>query len=117
MAKPSHPEIVTFKADRSLLDALAGITNRSEFIRAAVMAALENACPLCKGRGLLLPEQKRHWQAFAESHRIRECDDCHAWHLTCATQPNRNVHSGRAANQPPAAHRSPRRRGPREDGT
>lgn len=44
-------QIVTFKAEASLLDALAGISNRSEFIRAALLAALDSTCPLCKGTG------------------------------------------------------------------
>ena len=44
------PSIVTFKADESLLEALRGIENRSEFIRTALLAALENICPVCKGR-------------------------------------------------------------------
>lgn len=97
----SHPrqEIVTFKADRSLLEALAGVSNRSEFIRSAVFAALENICPMCKGRGLLTPNQKTHWQAFAADHGLAECDDCHEWHLVCKSEPRaaRTVHPGRHA--------------------
>ena len=46
-------EIVTFKADESLLVAMEGIPNRSEFIRDAVSAALESVCPLCSGTGIL----------------------------------------------------------------
>jgi len=76
-------EIITFKVDEPLRDAMQGIPNRSEFIRAAVLAALENACPLCKGSGTLTPDQRRHWEAFAENHALTECDDCHAIHLVC----------------------------------
>lgn len=85
-------EIVTFKADRSLLDALAGVQNRSEFIRNAVLAALESVCPLCKGTGILTPNQREHWDAFAANHGLTECDDCHEVHLTCTSRPVRNVH-------------------------
>ncbi len=53
----SKPAIVTFKAEPSLVEALRGVPNRSAFIRAAVLAALENTCPLCGGAGILTAEQ------------------------------------------------------------
>ena len=92
----SRQEIVTFKADRSLVEALAGISNRSEFIRSAVFAALENICPMCKGRGLLTPNQRTHWEAFAADHGLAECDDCHEFHLVCKSEPRegKGVHAG-----------------------
>jgi hypothetical protein len=80
---PKKHEIVTFKVDEPLLKAMNGIPNRSEFIRAAILAALDNVCPLCKGNGLLTPDQRRHWDAFAEHHALTECSDCHAVHLIC----------------------------------
>ncbi|MCG3128359.1 MAG: hypothetical protein CHACPFDD_03243 [Phycisphaerae bacterium] len=96
MAKPrparAKHDIVTFKADRSLLEALRGIENRSEFIRAAVMAALEHVCPLCKGSGILTPNQKTHWTAFAAHHSIRECGGCHELYLHCAERRTVSVH-------------------------
>jgi len=58
-------EIVTFKADRSLLEAMRGIPNRSAFIRQAILAALDSACPLCRGTGVLTPDQRRHWAEAA----------------------------------------------------
>ena len=80
-----HPKagIVTFKADESLLRAIEGLPNRSEFIRAAILAALENTCPLCKGTGLLTPNQRQHWQEFAHTHSVTKCDDCQEFHLLC----------------------------------
>jgi hypothetical protein len=75
--------VITFKADASLLDALRTIPNRSEFIRAAILSALDNHCPLCGGTGVLTPNQKRHWEAFAQRHPLRECEDCHEVHLVC----------------------------------
>lgn len=77
-------EIVTFKADETLLEALQGVPNRSEFIRSAILAALDSACPLCRGTGILTPNQKRHWDEFARHHEITECDDCHELRLVCA---------------------------------
>jgi hypothetical protein len=76
-------DIVTFKADEPLLEAMRGIPNRSEFIRAAILAALDSLCPLCKGTGILTPDQRKHWKDFAEHHALTECEDCHAVHLVC----------------------------------
>jgi hypothetical protein len=84
--------IVTFKAEQALAEALRAIPNRSAFIRAAVLAALDNVCPLCHGTGILSPDQKRHWEKFAESHRVAECDECHEWHLICTNQQGRDPH-------------------------
>ena len=77
-------EIITFKVNAALRGAMKGIPNRSEFIRAAILAALDSACPLCCGTGILTPEQKEHWQRFAVDHPIEECEDCQAVHLVCA---------------------------------
>jgi hypothetical protein len=76
-------EIVTFKVDRSFWDSLRGIENRSEFIRAAVLSALNGVCPLCKGSGILSPDQRKHWKTFAKDHSLEECRECHAVHLVC----------------------------------
>ena len=91
----SKAEIVTFKADRSLLDALRGVENRSEFIRSALLAALDNICPLCKGRGILTPNQRDHWRSFTSDHELEECDGCHEVHLVCLRRKRRSVvHTG-----------------------
>lgn len=82
MAK-TKPEIITFKADASLLDAMKGIPNRSQFIRQAILAALDSVCPVCQGTGILTPEQQEHWHAFAKDHAVAECDQCHELHLVC----------------------------------
>jgi len=79
-------EIITFKVDESLAGAMLGIGNRSEFIRAAILHALENGCPLCKGTGILTPDQRRHWDSFAVNHSVEECGDCHALRLVCEAE-------------------------------
>ena len=38
---------------RELAQFLNGMPNKSQFIRAAILAHLNSACPLCGGRGLL----------------------------------------------------------------
>jgi hypothetical protein len=83
MSANKKQEIITFKVDEPLWEAMRGIPNRSEFIRSAILRALDNACPLCKGTGSLTPDQRRHWEAFAETHHVEECSDCHAVHLVC----------------------------------
>ena len=83
-AKKPKGEIVTFKADDSLLAAMKGVPNRSEFIRSAVLAALGGACPMCKGTGVLTPNQKKHWAAFSVNHSMQECGECHELRPVCA---------------------------------
>lgn len=91
-------EVVTFKVDESLLKAMRGVPNRSQFIRAAVLAALDGTCPVCKGAGVLTPNQKMHWSAFAADHLMEECDECHEFRLVCAqTRGRRQAHGGKSA--------------------
>lgn len=83
MAKERKEEIITFKVDRPLWEAMQAIPNRSEFIREAIQTALEGVCPLCQGTGTLTPDQRRHWGQFTEKHVLETCEDCHAVHLVC----------------------------------
>lgn len=85
MRKPKS-EIITFKADESLLEAMEQVPNRSEFIRSAVLAALGSVCPLCSGTGVLTPSQKEHWESFATDHRLEECSECHELHVVCTNR-------------------------------
>ncbi len=85
-------EIITFKADSGLLEAMAGIDNRSEFIRSAILSALDSTCPLCRGTGILTPEQQKHWKNFSSSHSVEECEDCHAVYLSCKQQHKKDIH-------------------------
>lgn len=86
MANRSKSEIVTFKVNESLLDAMRGIPNRSDFIRRAVIAALDNTCPVCQGTGVLSIDQRRHWDEFSQNHAVLECGDCHEMRLVCDRQ-------------------------------
>ena len=81
-------EVITFKADETLLDAMRGVRNRSEFIRSAILAALDGTCPLCRGTGTLTPNQMRHWNDLASDHSVEECKDCREIRLVCS---NRSV--------------------------
>jgi len=79
----SKEKLITFKVDTALAEVLQRLPNRSEFIRGAILAALESACPLCGGTGTLTVEQKRHWEQFTQDHTLQECDDCHEVHIVC----------------------------------
>ena len=79
-------EIITFKVDSALAEAMRGIPNRSDFLRSAVLTALRNMCPLCKGTGILTPHQMEHWNSFAQTHSVEECKECNEFHLVCASQ-------------------------------
>ncbi len=84
--KKSKSEVITFKVDEVLSQALKDIPNRSLFIRTAVLEALGSTCPLCQGAGFLTPDQKRHWDRFALGHNIRRCRDCDEIYLTCTRE-------------------------------
>lgn len=83
MSKPKQHDIVTFKIDAELREALERLPNRSEFIRSAIRAALKGECPLCRGTGTLTTEQRKHWNGFIQHHALRTCGECHAVHLVC----------------------------------
>ena len=75
--------VITLKVNEDLLDVIKHIPNRSEFIRAAIMAALDSICPLCNGTGMLTPKQKEHWEDFSQNHAVKQCDDCNEFFLAC----------------------------------
>jgi hypothetical protein len=83
MARSKKQEIISFKVDAALAQALQAVPNRSEFIRSAVLTALDSVCPLCGGTGILTTDQRAHWRRFAITHELVECNDCHAFHLVC----------------------------------
>ncbi len=82
MAASKH-EMISFKADGELLRLLGRVENRSAFIRTALLAALDSACPLCSGSGILQPHQREIWNAFSHSHPQAECGRCHEQVFTC----------------------------------
>ena len=69
------------------MEAMKGIPNRSEFIRNAILSSLESACPLCKGTGILTPDQKNHLDSFFVDHSLEECEECNELYLICANKP------------------------------
>ena len=81
--KDKDVEIITFKMDQSMKKAMRGIKNRSEFIRSAILAALDHVCPFCQGTGVLTPHRKKHWNELVGHHKMKECGDCHENVFVC----------------------------------
>lgn len=77
---------MTFKVDEALFKVIQEMPNRSEFIRSAIVAALGSVCPLCNGSGTMTPNQKQHWDEFAEAHTIKTCTDCHERYIVCSCE-------------------------------
>jgi hypothetical protein len=78
-------EVITFKVDHSLNEILKKVPNRSEFIRHAILEALDNVCPLCQGSGIFSPSQKQHWETFTKTHNIERCETCNEIYISCPT--------------------------------
>lgn len=81
--KDKDVEVITFKVDKDIVKRLKGVKNRSDFIRMAIFNALENACPVCKGSGILSGERKKHWDEFTARHHTQECKKCNGLVVTC----------------------------------
>ena len=75
--------VITFKADEFMMAALEKIPNKSEFIRAAILAALDETCPFCSGTGILNPHQKVHWSNFLAEHHLTQCKECNGVEIHC----------------------------------
>ena len=83
MRSEKKTAVITFKAEDELLAALEKVPNKSQFIRAAVLNALAETCPLCGGAGFLNERQLKHWKSFERSHRIHRCGRCSGLEIEC----------------------------------
>jgi len=93
-------EVITFKVDESLMGLMRDIPNRSEFIRHAILQAMDSVCPLCQGTGILTPGQKRHWDSFLTTHSIERCDECDELFISCVTDSEHATEAeGHTSNQ------------------
>jgi len=77
MRRPRKPILVALKVDAETAAALDQVPNKSEFIREALRARLEEVCPLCSGTGrrpAAAPSQpgRRHLHALPRA----RCGDC-----------------------------------------
>jgi len=78
--------VITFKADDTMLEELEKIPNKSEFIRDAILAALDENCPFCGGTGKLNPHQKMHWTNFLKKHQLIHCGECNGIEVCCNSE-------------------------------
>ncbi len=89
--KTIKERVFTFKADEQLADLLDDLPNRSEFIRKALLSAMNRHCPLCHGSGILTVEQQGHLEQFLITHSLEKCMTCNAVHFTCPQQPPKQL--------------------------
>ena len=81
--KTIKERVFTFKTDDQLAELLDHMPNRSEFIRKALLTAMDRHCPLCHGSGILTVEQQNHLERFLATHPLEKCTSCNAIHFTC----------------------------------
>jgi hypothetical protein len=69
-------EVVAFKVEAELADILNELPNKSAFIRKAIIAQLDMACPLCAGSGMLPKGLHDHYSTLLPKLNSRSCDGC-----------------------------------------
>jgi hypothetical protein len=69
-------EVVAFKVEAELAEILNELPNKSAFIRKAIVAQLNMACPLCHGSGALPKGLRDHYAAMLPKLNSRSCDSC-----------------------------------------
>ncbi len=76
MAHNDKPVVITFRADQHLADLLAQLPDKSAFIRKAILSHFYQACPICKGRGVV-PDNLAKWvtEQMTSAHTVA-CDCC-----------------------------------------
>jgi len=75
--------IITFKADQALVEAMEGVTNRSEFIRAAILAALDGRLPAVPRHRRAEPAPAPALVRVQHTHAVETCGDCHETRIVC----------------------------------
>ena len=91
--------VITFKAEDELLAALEKVPNKSQFIRAAMLNALEETCPLCGGAGFLNERQLKHWKSFEREHLIHRCGRCDGLEIECRNQHHDHEHKEKCQDE------------------
>ena len=91
--------VITFKAEDELLAALEKVPNKSQFIRAAVLNALAETCPLCGGAGFLNERQLKHWKSFEREHLIHRCGRCDGLEIECRNQHHDHEHKEKCQDE------------------
>jgi hypothetical protein len=74
--RASKTAVVAFKVETELADILNKLPNKSAFIRKAIVAQLDMACPLCRGTGVLPQGLHKHFEPLLAKFGQRSCDGC-----------------------------------------
>lgn len=68
--------VVAFKVEEELAEFLNKLPNKSAFIRKAIAAQLQMACPLCNGSGTVSRGVHDHFAPLLKNLHRRHCDGC-----------------------------------------
>lgn len=68
--------VVTFKVEEEVAVFLAGLPNKSEFIRKALLSALLEPCPICHGRGSVPRSLRRDLEKILRKQQFVACSFC-----------------------------------------
>ncbi len=68
--------VVAFKVEEELAEFLNKLPNKSAFIRKAIAAQLQMACPLCNGTGTVSRGVHDHYAPLLKNLSKRHCDGC-----------------------------------------
>jgi len=68
--------VVTSKVEEEVAAFLAGMPNKSEFIRKALLSALLEPCPICHGRGSVPQSLRRDLEKILSKHKFVACSYC-----------------------------------------
>ncbi|HZU36544.1 MAG TPA: hypothetical protein VFA18_11575 [Gemmataceae bacterium] len=74
--KPPKTAVVAFKVEAELAEFLNKLPNKSAFIRKAIAAQLQMACPLCNGAGTVPRGVHDHYAPLLKRISSRHCDGC-----------------------------------------
>ncbi len=85
--------VVSFRVDRHLADVLNKVPDKSSFIRDVILRSFYEACPVCRGRGVVPEEISRWAEKHLESARTVECHCC-LYGYPGSTLPRRRKSSG-----------------------
>ncbi|OAI38876.1 hypothetical protein AYO40_06245 [Planctomycetaceae bacterium SCGC AG-212-D15] len=69
-------KVVAFKVEEQLADFLNKLPNKSAFIRKAIAAQLDMACPLCNGSGVVARGVHDHYAPLLKQLSHKHCDSC-----------------------------------------
>jgi hypothetical protein len=76
MRKTDKGVVVSFRVDRHLSHVLRKVPDKSAFIRDIILRSFYEACPLCRGRGVLPPELAAWTTRQLKAAKALECECC-----------------------------------------